>query len=65
MKKEITFPGKQRKRAAITPDPIEHGIFAEGDSIDELKQNIGSGIDCYFDNSLETPVFAHLHFVKR
>lgn len=26
------------------------GIFAEGETIDELKINIKSGIGCYFEN---------------
>ena len=30
----------------------------------ELKENIRSGINCFFDSPEETSAFAHLHFVK-
>jgi len=53
----------KRKKAAQA-EAVGYGIFAEGDTVEELKQRIRSGIDCYFDNSPDTPVFAHLHFVK-
>ncbi len=64
MKKEITFLVNEAEESGYYAEAIGYGIFAEGDNIEELKQNIRSGIDCYFDNSAETPVFAHLHFVK-
>jgi len=40
------------------------GIFAEGDTMDELKKSIRSGIECYYENTAGSPSFAHLHFVK-
>ncbi len=39
-------------------------IFAEGDTVEELKENIKGGVECYFENSTDTPKLAHLHFVK-
>lgn len=39
-------------------------IFAEGETIEELRENIKGGIECYFNNDVNTPTFAHLHFVK-
>ncbi len=64
MKKEITFLVNEAEEGGYCAESIGYGIFAEGDNIEELKQNIRSGIDCYFDKSSEAPVFAHLHFVK-
>ena len=40
------------------------GIFAEGDTMDELKKSIRSGSECYYENTAGSPSFAHLHFVK-
>lgn len=39
-------------------------IFAEGDTVEELKANIKSGVDCYFEGAADVPKLAHLHFVK-
>jgi predicted RNase H-like HicB family nuclease len=39
-------------------------IFAEGDSIEELKANIKGGVECYYEDRTAMPKFAHLHFVK-
>ena len=64
MKKEITFLVNEAVVGGYYAEAAGYGIFAEGDTIDELKHSIRSGIDCYFDNSPEMPVFAHLHFVK-
>ena len=64
MKKEITFLVNEAEEGGYHAEAIGYGIFAEGDTVEELKQSIRSGIDCFFANSPETPVFAHLHFVK-
>ena len=39
-------------------------IFAEGDTVEELKANIKGGVDCYYENSADAPKLAHLNFVK-
>ena len=39
-------------------------IFAEGETMTDLKENIRSGIECYYENSSDAPLFAHLHYVK-
>jgi hypothetical protein len=31
------------------------GIFAEGDTVVELKKSIKSGIKCYFENTEDAP----------
>lgn len=64
MNKEITFIIHEAEEGGYYAESIGVAIFAEGDSIDELKENIKSGITCYYESSDETPVFAHLHFVK-
>ena len=62
--KEITFLVKEAEEGGYYAEAVGVGIFAEGDSVEELKENIRGGIECYFNNSTETPTFAHLHFVK-
>jgi len=62
--KEITFLVHDADEGGYYAQAAGFGIFAEGDTIDELKENIKGGIDCYFNKSENTPVFAHLHFVR-
>ncbi len=62
--KEITFLVKEAEEGGYCAEAVGVGIFAEGDTVEELKENIKGGIECYFNNNTETPTFAHLHFVK-
>ena len=64
MNKEITFIVHEAEEGGYYAESIGVGIFAEGETITDLKENIKSGINCFFDSPEETPVFAHLHFVK-
>ncbi len=64
MKKEITFIVHEAEEGGYHAESVGVAIFAEGDTIDELKNNIKSGIECYYDSLENAPVFAHLHFVK-
>ena len=59
--KEVTFLVHEAIEGGYHAEAVGIGIFAEGDTIEELKESIKSGIDCYFEDLPETPVFAHLH----
>jgi hypothetical protein len=43
---------------------INHGIFTQGDTIDELKDNIKDAINCHFDTG-KSPQIVRLHFVRQ
>jgi predicted RNase H-like HicB family nuclease len=62
--KEITFLVHEAEEGGYYAEAIGRGIFAEGDTIADLKENIKGGIDCHFEDKTDAPVFAHLHFVK-
>jgi predicted RNase H-like HicB family nuclease len=62
--KEITFLVHEAEEGGYYAESAGVAIFAEGETVEELKENIRGGIDCYFNKSAETPKFAHLHFVK-
>jgi predicted RNase H-like HicB family nuclease len=62
--KELTFLVHEAEEGGYYAEAAGIGIFAEGDSMDELKKNIKSGIECYYENTDNAPSFAHLHFVK-
>jgi predicted RNase H-like HicB family nuclease len=62
--KEITFLIHEAEEGGYYAEAIGVGIFAEGESMDELKKSIKSGIERYYENADDIPAFAHLHFVK-
>lgn len=62
--KEITFLVHEAEEGGYYAEAVGIGIFAEGDTVEALKENIKGGIDCFYDNRNDAPVFAHLHFVK-
>ena len=62
--KEITFLVKEAEEGGFYAEAVGAGIFAEGDTMQELKENIKGWIECYFEDGAEMPAFAHLHVVK-
>lgn len=62
--KEIIFLVHEAKEGGYYAQAVGAGIFAEGDSVEELRESIRSGVDCYYDDNEDAPAFAHLHFVK-
>jgi predicted RNase H-like HicB family nuclease len=61
---EITFLVKEAEEGGYYAEAVGVGIFAEGDTVEKLKESIKGGIECYFNKSNETPKVAHLQFVK-
>ena len=64
MKKEIFFLIHEADEGGYYAEAVGIGIFAEGETIEELKESIRSGIECYFEEASQMPSFAHLHFIK-
>jgi len=62
--KELTFLVREAEEGGYYAEAVGVGIFAEGDTLAELKESIKSGIECYYENADESPSFAHLHYVK-
>ena len=56
--KELTFLVHEAEEGGYYAEAAGIGIFAEGDSMDELKKSIKSGIECYFENTNDAPSFA-------
>jgi predicted RNase H-like HicB family nuclease len=40
------------------------GIHTEGDTLEELRANVKEAVDCYFDETMESPKLIRLHFVR-
>jgi hypothetical protein len=62
--KELIFLVHEAEEGGYYAEAVGVGIFAEGDTMDDLKKSIKSGIECYYENTNDAPSFAHLHFVK-
>jgi predicted RNase H-like HicB family nuclease len=62
--KELTFLVHEAEEGGFYAEAVGVGIFAEGETMDELRKSIRSGIECYYEGNADTPAFAHLHFVK-
>ncbi len=45
---EIIFVVQESPEGGFEAKALGHSIYTEGDTIDELKQNIREAIDCHF-----------------
>lgn len=43
---------------------IGYGIHTQGDSTEEIRENVREAVDCYFDETMERPRIIRLHFVR-
>lgn len=41
-----------------------YGIHTEGDTVEEVRENIKEAVDCYFDETMQRPGLIRLHFVR-
>lgn len=62
--KELTFLVHEAEEGGYYAEAVGVGIFAEGGTLEELKTSIKSGIESYYEDAVESPSFAHLHYVK-
>ena len=62
--KEITFFVKEAEEGGFYAEAVGVGIFAEGETAKEVRQNIKGGIECFYNNGPDSLTFAKLHFVK-
>ena len=63
MKNEIIFYIEESIDGGYEARALGHSIFTQGDTSDELKENIRDAVKCHFDEK-EIPQVIKLHFVK-
>lgn len=56
--KELTFLVHEAEEGGYYAEAVGVGIFAEGETMDDLKKNIRSGIECYYENIPGAPSFS-------
>jgi len=60
---EIIFIVEDSDEGGYTAKSLGYSIYTEGETLDELKENIKDAIKCHFDEK-EIPHIVRLHMVK-
>ena len=64
MDKEIIFVVEEDSEGGYSAKALGYSIFTQGETIQELKENIKDALLCYFDNESDIPKVIRLHIVK-
>lgn len=43
---------------------LGYSIFTEGETVEDVKENIADAVKCHFDESSDMPKMIRLHFVR-
>lgn len=60
---EIIFIVEDSHEGGYTAKSLEHSIFTEGETLDELKENVKDAVKCHFDPG-KMPRIIRLHIVR-
>lgn len=60
---EIIFIIESSDEGGYTAKALGYSIYTEGETLDELKENIKDAVKCHFD-AKELPHIVRLHMVK-
>lgn len=60
---EILFTVEEALEGGFAARAVDHSIFTEGDTLDELRQNVREAVECHFDDG-EAPKLIRLHIVR-
>ncbi len=63
MEKEIIFLVEEAAEGGFCAKALGHSIFAEGETVDELKIMVQDAVNIHFETSEKPPVI-RLHIVK-
>lgn len=61
--KEIMFVGEEDSEKGYTAQALGYSIFTEGDTLEELKENIKDALKCHFDKK-ELPEFIGIQQIE-
>ena len=63
--RELIFEvSEDELEGGYTARALGYSIFTEGDTIDEIRDNVREATDAFFDETMETPKVIRLHFVR-
>jgi predicted RNase H-like HicB family nuclease len=60
---EIVFVVDEAPEGGFTARAVGESIFTEGDTLDELRANVRSAVECHFDEG-QAPKVIRLHIVR-
>lgn len=63
VRSEIVFVAEEAPEGGFTARALGESIFTEGDSVDDLRQNIRDAVRCHFGNDA-LPRVIRLHWVR-
>lgn len=61
--KEIIFLIEDDLDGGFNAQALGYSIYTEGDTVDELKENIREALRCHFNSEDAVPRIVRLHFV--
>jgi len=62
--KEIMFLIEDDPEGGYNAQALGYSIFTEGETVEEIKENIMDALRCHFDNAQDIPTVIRLHFVR-
>ncbi|MGA1840565.1 MAG: type II toxin-antitoxin system HicB family antitoxin [bacterium] len=62
--KEIIFIIEEDPEGGYNAQDLGYSIFTEGETTEELKNNINEALRCHFDKEEDIPKIVRLHFVR-
>ncbi len=62
MDNEIIFIVKDSQEGGFDAQALGESIFTEGDTMEELKENVRDAVKCHYEE--EGPKMIRLHYVK-
>ena len=63
MVNEIIFLIEDDPEGGYNAQALGYSIFTQGETVDELKENIMDALRCHFDEIQDIPRIVRLHFV--
>jgi hypothetical protein len=61
---EIIFEVLDDPAGGYTASALGLPIHTQGQSLDDLKEQVRDAIDCYYDDATARPAVVRLHFVR-
>ena len=62
--KEIIFLIEDDPEGGYNAQALGYSIFTEGETKEEIKENIMDALRCHFDNVQDIPRLIRLHFIR-
>jgi predicted RNase H-like HicB family nuclease len=61
---EIMFLIEDDPEGGYNAQALGYSIFTEGETVEEVKENIADALRCHFDDPQDMPKMIRLHFVR-